>query len=259
MSYDITYWKRGKRCKLTDLQIYESLSAGERVAGLLKLPSKKILQALVARYPDFKPTEKFPLIPTANGSIEPSWDDYHLRFDFRGDALFNHAPAIEELMARFDCPPFDPNYPDGYTDEDRRSEAAFRDLVEAIDQPPQPPGSTDRKTRLFRLKLGLSDDECVAVAPKAADVRQLIGDLDWNEVGGFCIQRWEPPRESLTAFGALPSANDPDWDCITLVHLDAKDHRLEYEAQSIEEIQEVALAYLRNGPGWRTLVKWNAR
>jgi len=106
MSYDINFWKQQRPLPLSPQEIYEKLSQREQVEGLAKLPIDQILARLKQAFPDFDPSEEFPLAETSEGSIEFIWTDYHFRFDIRG--ICGDCQKLVDIMREFDCPMYDP-------------------------------------------------------------------------------------------------------------------------------------------------------
>ena len=106
MSYDINFWKLQHPLDLTPEQIYGRLCKREPVEGLAKLPVDQILERLKQAYPDFDPTESFPMARTCEGSIEFGWSDQHFRFDIRG--ICGDCQKAVDIMTEFGCPMYDP-------------------------------------------------------------------------------------------------------------------------------------------------------
>ena len=106
MSYDINFWKQERPLALSAQEIYERLNKKEPVEGLAKLPVDEILARLKTAFPDFDPSESFPLARTSEGSIEFFWSDQHFRFDIRG--ICGDCQMLVDIMTDFDCPMYDP-------------------------------------------------------------------------------------------------------------------------------------------------------
>jgi hypothetical protein len=106
LSYDINFWKQERSLALSAQEIYERLNGKEPVEGLAKLPVADIIARLKAAFPDFDPSEDFPLAGTSEGSIEFFWSDYHFRFDIRG--IGGDCQKLVDVMTEFGCPMYDP-------------------------------------------------------------------------------------------------------------------------------------------------------
>jgi hypothetical protein len=106
LSYDINFWKQERPLALSAQEIYERLNKKEPVEGLAKLPVDAILARLKTAFPDFDPSESFPLARTSDGSIEFFWSDQHFRFDIRG--ICGDCQKLVDIMTEFDCPMYDP-------------------------------------------------------------------------------------------------------------------------------------------------------
>jgi len=142
MSYDINFWKQNRPLNLSAQEIYERLSRRETVEGLAKLPVPQIHQRLKRAFPEFDPSESFPLVTTSRGSIEFLWSNFHFRFDIRGE-VGSDCQTLVDIMADFDCPMYDPQEGRRY---DSKDGTALGEMPKFHDATP------DQREQLERLK-----------------------------------------------------------------------------------------------------------
>ena len=173
MSYDINFWRQERPLAAPPEDIYAKLCDGEPVPGLRTLPKAEVLARIKQVFPAFDPSESFPLIGTADGSIEVSWSDQHFRFDLHGESE-SAAQKLADIMREFDCPMYDPQINTRYDADNGMS----------VGEAPPPlisgcggdmPGRVDRMNavssstanRPGRTRHIAGGCRCVAVAPES--------------------------------------------------------------------------------------------
>ncbi|MDB5174416.1 MAG: hypothetical protein JWN51_3189 [Phycisphaerales bacterium] len=109
MSYDILFWKQKRGFRAEPEVIYRDLLKPENLKGLQRLPVKQILGELKKLFSDFNQKERFPLVTTDTGSIEPGWSEKHFSFTSRpGGSNEHEMHMLVRLMQKFGCPLYDP-------------------------------------------------------------------------------------------------------------------------------------------------------
>jgi hypothetical protein len=142
MSCDINFWKLERPLILSAQEIYTRLCDGEEVEGLAILPVEDILAKLKEAFPDFDPSENYPLVQTSEGTIEFSWSNKRFRFDLRG--ICSDCQKLVDIMTDFGCPMYDPQ-------EDKRYDSMNGTALG--DSPPKFEDMTlEQKAEIERIK-----------------------------------------------------------------------------------------------------------
>lgn len=108
MSYDLNFWKLKRPTDGTNQEIYERLSDGEKVDGLEELPITKINIQINKEFKTAKWTQLDELNwESEKGSFQIFTTPQFYRVDCYGMAGEDMNKIIE-ILAKFDCPLFDP-------------------------------------------------------------------------------------------------------------------------------------------------------
>lgn len=148
MSYDINFWRQPAGYNVEPEETYGRLCDGEEPDELIELPVDDILRDLKSILPDFEPSDEFPLAHSKSqeanqdGSVELSWGKKHFRFDLRGEwtEAYNEIVA---LMARYECPLYDPQAEKRY---------ATKDGTGVAEVPREEPLTAEQKAEVQKIK-----------------------------------------------------------------------------------------------------------
>lgn len=143
--------------------------------GLAKLPVDEILARVKLAFPDFDPSESFPLARTSEGSIEFSWSDQHFRFDIRG--ICGDCQKLVDIMTDFDCPMYDPQEGKRY---DAQDGTGLGEKPTFVDTTPEQKAEIERLRAEFLAKVGGPPRK--GCARPAALLLLALGGVRWTLV-----------------------------------------------------------------------------
>lgn len=121
MSYELIFWRQTPTQTMSPSAIYESLMSEQDVEGLADLPIEDILSNVMREFPGTirernDPSEWLVWVSqNEKDSFELTWSRRHIRVDCR----HLHSDQMNQLIeigAAFDCPLFDPQIGERFTD-----------------------------------------------------------------------------------------------------------------------------------------------
>lgn len=107
MSYDLDFWRYREGVTLNHQDVYERLSDGEKVDGLIDLPVKDILTRIAEAFSaDWTRVDDYSW-ESDRGAFQLFTTDQFVRIDCYG-TNGDDMNIIVDILSEFDCPLYDP-------------------------------------------------------------------------------------------------------------------------------------------------------